>query len=282
MIMYFIGVTTAASSIHKHFPIWTAEMGITNARLQGIDCVPNDQPARYREIVQTIKSDPNIKGALVTTHKLNLFTASHDLFDQITPLARSMAEISSIFKRDGKLCGDTSDPQAGGAALEQVWPDSNAEVCILGAGGASVALSWYLLTKRQPAKITITDISADKLTHIKNFHQTLGTNLPPVHYQTGNNDDAVSSLPPGSLVINATGLGKDAPGSPLTAAATFPDNGVAWELNYRGNLIFLDQARAQPQLAKVVDGLDYFENGWKHVIRDVFPSTVASASRASR
>ena len=58
-------------------------------------------------------------------------------------------------------------------------------------------------------------------------------------------DAVVASLPPGSLVANATGAGKDIPGSPLTDAVVFPRRGVAWEFNYRGDLVFLAQARAQ-------------------------------------
>ena len=49
------------------------------------------------------------------------------------------------------------------------------------------------------------------------------------------------------MVVNATGLGKDAPGSPITDAARFPENGSAWEFNYRGDLVFLDQANAQKE-----------------------------------
>jgi len=73
-------------------------------------------------------------------------------------------------------------------------------------------------------------------------------------------------------VINATGLGKDAPGSPLSDAAQFPERGVVWELNYRGNLVFLEQARAQ-QAARdlqVENGWTYFIHGWTQVIAEVF------------
>jgi len=47
-----------------------------------------------------------------------------------------------------------------------------------------------------------------------------------------------------------TGLGKDAPGSPLTDAVVFPDHGIVWDLNYRGDLIFLEQARKQVDVAR--------------------------------
>ena len=80
------------------------------------------------------------------------------------------------------------------------------------------------------------------------------------------------TLSPGSLVINATGLGKDAPGSPLTDAARFPERGIAWDLNYRGDLVFLDQARAQAsrRALQVEDGWTYFLHGWTQVIAEVF------------
>ena len=98
----------------------------------------------------------------------------------------------------------------------------------------------------------------------------------PVHYVLAadkrDNDAALASLRPRSLIVNGTGLGKDAPGSPLTDAAQFPERGVAWDLNYRGDLVFLDQARAQaPRLAlQAEDGWTYFLHGWLQVIAEVF------------
>ena len=82
----------------------------------------------------------------------------------------------------------------------------------------------------------------------------------------------LAGLKPGSLIINATGLGKDAPGSPLTGAARFPEQAIAWDLNYRGDLIFLDQARAQRQQRglQIEDGWTYFLHGWTQVIAEVF------------
>ena len=58
------------------------------------------------------------------------------------------------------------------------------------------------------------------------------------------NDALMSKLPEGSLVINATGMGKDRPGSPISEAGIFPKNGLVWELNYRGELDFLKQAQS--------------------------------------
>ena len=92
----------------------------------------------------------------------------------------------------------------------------------------------------------------------------------------------MSGLAPGSLVINATGMGKDTPGSPVTDDGRFPERGVVWELNYRGELDFLHQARAQEEVRElqVHDGWPYFIYGWTAVIEEVFdirftPSDIA-------
>ena len=39
----------------------------------------------------------------------------------------------------------------------------------------------------------------------------------------------MSKLPPASLVVNATGAGKDTPGSPLSADAVFPERALVWD-----------------------------------------------------
>ncbi len=95
----------------------------------------------------------------------------------------------------------------------------------------------------------------------------------------GFNDELLGSLPPGSVVINATGMGKDLPGSPITGAGLFPIGGVAWELNYRGELQFLHQALAQrdTRQVRVEDGWLYFLHGWTQVIAEVLKVRIDEA-----
>ena len=69
--MYFIGVTTGKSSIMKVFPKWMEAMGV-DLEIKGIDLPIHADPGAYREVVSFIKSDPLSKGALVTTHKIDL------------------------------------------------------------------------------------------------------------------------------------------------------------------------------------------------------------------
>ena len=68
------------------------------------------------------------------------------------------------------------------------------------------------------------------------------------------------------------GLGKDAPGSPITDSALFPHKGFVWEFNYRGELTFMRQAEAQQEARglTIEDGWRYFVLGWSLVTGDIF------------
>jgi shikimate 5-dehydrogenase len=281
---YFIGVTTAKSSIMKVFPEWAKFLGLGDVVIKGIDFKPHDEPAAYREAVEFIKKDPLSRGALVTTHKIDLLQACREYFEELDSYAGIMGEISCISKRSGKLIGHAKDPITGGLAIEaflppQHWVETDAAALLLGAGGSSIAITSYLMQEshgdNRPAKIVVTNRSQTRLDEIQQIHKKLATNVPKAYFLTPkpeDNDAVLKDLPPGSLVVNATGLGKDAPGSPVTSSAVFPDKGIVWELNYRGDLIFLDQANTQRETRylQVEDGWVYFIHGWTRVIAEVF------------
>jgi shikimate 5-dehydrogenase len=281
---YFIGVTTGKSSIMEVFPEWAKFLGLQDVVIKGIDFKPHDEPYAYREAVEFIKNDPLSRGALVTTHKIDLLKACRDFFEELDPYARIMGEISCISKRNGKLIGHAKDPITSGLAIEaflppQYWVETGAAALLLGAGGSSIAITSYLMHvshgTNRPSKIIVTNRSQPRLDEIRHIHQKLEAQTPTEYFLTPkpeDNDAVLKDLPPGSLVVNATGLGKDAPGSPLTDSAVFPANGVVWELNYRGDLIFLEQAEAQRESRhlQIEDGWVYFIHGWTQVIAEVF------------
>ena len=282
--LYFIGVSTAQSSIMRVFPAWASHLGLTDAVIRGIDFPIHADPAAYREAVAFIKADPLSMGALVTTHKLDLFHACRDLFDVVDRHAATMGETSCISKRDGKLACHAKDPISSGLTLDGFLPPGHfartgAEVFAIGAGGSAIALTWFLMRPERgadrPTRIVVSDRSQTRLDEIGRVHAEVASGVAVDYRLTpnaGDNDGIVAALRPGSLVVNATGLGKDAPGSPLTDAARFPSNGIAWDLNYRGDLLFLDQARAQREARhlQVEDGWTYFIHGWTQVIAEVF------------
>jgi shikimate 5-dehydrogenase len=282
--MYFVGVHTQTSMIMRVFPRWAGALELGDCHLLGIDLALHDQAERYRQVVSFIKADPLSLGALVTTHKIDLLHAARDIFDELDELAALMGEVSGISKSGGRLRGSAKDPITAGGALEAFlaekhWERTHGDAFLLGAGGSSIALSWYLSHPdrgaNRPARLFISNRSPSRLEEMKRIHRAHGMDIPVEYVLTPlpeDNDRVMGRLSPGSLVANATGLGKDAPGSPLTDAAKFPEGGLAWDFNYRGDLVFLQQAWRQERDRglRVEDGWTYFLVGWLAVIAEVF------------
>lgn len=288
---YFIGVTTGSSSIRKVFPRWAVELGLGEVELVGIDLPVHAPRDQYRRVVQFLADDELSLGALVTTHKMDLYAAAQDLFDEIDPLAQLMTEISSISKRDGRLRADAKDPYSSGFALDtfippEKWGEIPRELFLMGAGGSAIAMDWHLIrperTAGRPVSVIVSNRSPERLDILRAVHEATAPEIPlrtVLIASTADNDTVLAQLRPGAVVVNATGLGKDAPGSPLSDRARFPENAFAWDLNYRGDLVFLDQARAQSESRgiTVVDGWDYFIHGWTQVIAEVFDVDIATS-----
>lgn len=280
---YFIGVTTGKSSIMRVFPLWARELGRPEVVIEGVDLRLHDEPEAYRRAVAQIKVDPLSLGALVTTHKIDLLDAARDMFDYLDPYAQICGEVSSISKRDGALEGHAKDPISSGLSLDAVLGDdyfarTGGHVLCFGAGGSAVAIALHLANKGnpddRPQRFVVVNRSTPRLESLREMVQGLDTDITfeYIHNQDpGRNDQLMGDLPEGSIIINATGMGKDRPGSPVTDAGLFPINGVAWELNYRGELDFMHQALAQQETRQVTveDGWLYFIHGWTQVIAQV-------------
>ena len=155
----------------------------------------------------------------------------------------------------------------------------DSELLILGAGGSALALVWYFLQGpgkiNAPDKIYVVNRSQGRLDHLVRLAEGWGSSsqiIPLVAHDSSVADQVINSMNPGSLVVNATGLGKDAQGSPITDGAQFPNGGFVWDFNYRGDLLFLEQATSQKKNRSLtlVDGWDYFVIGWTQVIADIF------------
>ncbi|WP_374688146.1 shikimate dehydrogenase [Promineifilum sp.] len=281
--MFFIGVTTGKSSINKVFPLWMDVLGRPEVVLRGIDHPMHDEPERYRDSVRLIKDNPNNLGALVTTHKIDLYNAAHDLFDYFDPYATITGELSSISKRDGRLEGHAKDPITAGLSLEAIIDDgyfgrTGGHVLCLGAGGSAVATLLHLINKPdaagRPARFVVVNRSAGRLAHMREMVEKLDSDIAVEYVHNADpavNDQLMAALPDHSIVINATGMGKDSPGSPITDAGVFPRCGIAWEFNYRGELDFMHQALRQVESRelRVEDGWIYFVHGWSQVVAQV-------------
>src|SRR5262245_39676398 len=166
------------------FPRWMADLG-RDVRLVGVDLPIHAAPERYRALVETIKGDSLALGALITTHKIDLLAASRDLFDALDPYAKLCGEVSCISKRDGALLGRAVDPITSGLSLQELlgrgyWARSRGHALCMGAGGAGIAISVYLLSDPddRPAKLIVTDRDQARLDGLRAIHNRLGGHMP--------------------------------------------------------------------------------------------------------
>ncbi|MCL2811160.1 MAG: shikimate dehydrogenase [Clostridia bacterium] len=282
--IYFVGVTTGKSSIMNVFPRWAKALGLDDAVIRGFDLPLHAPPEQYRAVVDFMKRDPLSLGALVTTHKLDLFAACRDQFDYIDPYAEKLGEVSSLSKRGDAFCAHAKDPISSGLAMEHFvppnfWKDHGGEVLLLGAGGSALAMSLYLTQQKfagnMPRRIILVNRSLPRLESARRILDGLSPHVEFVYkHQSApvDNDALIAALPPYSMIVNATGLGKDAPGSPTGDTVLYPKHSLVWEINYRGDLIFMYQAQKQAKERQlhVEDGWVYFIHGWTQVIAEVF------------
>jgi shikimate 5-dehydrogenase len=258
-------------------------LGREEVVMEGVDCKIHDEPEAYRRAVAQIKYDPLSLGALVTTHKIDLLTAARDMFDYLDPYAMITDEISCISKLDGRLEGHAKDPITSGASLDAIiepgyFARTGGDVLCFGAGGSAIATLLHLINKKDvadhPKSFTFVNRSQGRLDHARDMVGELKTDIEIEYICNSDpkvNDAIMEKFPPFSIIINATGMGKDTPGSPITWDGQFPLNSISWEFNYRGELDFLHQSLAQvdSRKVKVEDGWLYFVHGWTQVVAQV-------------
>lgn len=254
--VWFVGVSTAGSLVHQAIDQWRPLVG-GDVTVAGRD-VPLDAPdAAFRALLDDLGRDADAVGAVVTTHKVAVFRAAHDRFARLDDVALACGEVNAVRRTPEGLLGFARDPVSVGRVVDRIWPGGRGdEVVCLGAGGTAVALGRHLLARSRPPGLVFADLRPEAVAHLQ---AALG---PAVTTRVGPGpwDELVATASPGALVVNATGMGKDRPGAPLSAAATFPPHAVVWELNYRGDLALLAQARAQD--VEVHDGWSLFCHGW--------------------
>jgi shikimate dehydrogenase len=225
-----------------------------------------------------------VQGAVITAHKLRLYRACAQDLQRRDWLADVTHEINALatgpvlggYARDALSLARVLPALIGSAGAASA---RDLHVLCLGAGGAATALLLALHLDTDPggdgaasprpradppASVTFTDVDRRALDDLRAVAGRAGIAASRLSFirvrEPAESDALVAGLPSPALVINATGLGKDAAGSPVTGAARFAPAALAWDLNYRGDLVFLRQAAAAG--ATAMDGWDYFVAGW--------------------
>ena len=139
----FLGVTTGSSLIHQAIPAWESILA-TQCKIRGIDIPLDADNASYIRFLEGLAKDETAAGAVVTTHKVRLFSAGRSLFADLDPLALACGEVNAIRRTSAGLCGAARDPVSVGRVVDRIWPESQGEVVCLGTGGAARALAKHL------------------------------------------------------------------------------------------------------------------------------------------
>ena len=273
--MRFIGVSTANSSIMKIFPSWSKTLGL-DAVINGIDIPIDASKNEYVSAITQMVNDPDCHGALVTTHKLALYKNAKSLFTEFDDFANVCGEVSCVKISKKVVSGFAKDPISAGLAINDFLPndffDSQNEVILIGDGGAATAIAWLLSGISQPpVKIHVIGRDMSRLQHLLSVVSSRSTKVE-ISLSSPDIFNKIALLDKQLFIINATGMGKDLPGSPWPDGLLFPRNSYLWELNYRGSLEFYHQGKSQEKERNltVTDGWRYFIYGWTQVISEVF------------
>ena len=241
------------------FPVWAAHLELNGVTMSGHDLPLHAAPERYRELVSgnELRDRPISEPLSPATRSISSRLAAICSTTSIRTRA-SAAEVSCLSKRDGAFRAHAMDPRASGRSLDEFLPQGHwsktalRRCSFLRAGGSNLTITLHLMTVRKPedrpSRIIVVNRSPERLDSLRDLHEQLNSNVEVEYVQNTDsreNDRILAEIAAGSLVVNGTGMGKDLPGSPITDEATFPEGAIVWELNYRGELDFLHQARRQ-------------------------------------
>lgn len=140
--------------------------------------------------------------------------------DELTPRAKALGAVNTIWFEKGRICGDNTDGIGFVAHLDQVhpgWDRKAPNILILGAGGAARGLALPLL-ERKPGLIAFSNRSAERAEKlVADIHAT----QPEAPLELVPWDAKAGALDRFDLVINTTSagmLGKEALDLPLDQA----------------------------------------------------------------
>ena len=143
-----------------------------------------------KEIIGEIKKE-KINGINVTVPFKKTIIP---FLDQLTPLAKKVQSVNTIFKRDNKVVGDNTDVGGFEKGLEHInYNVKNKKIFILGAGGVTPSII-VALKKLEAAKIILSNRTKKKAEDLKKMYldlETIDWGEPPDF----------------DMIINATSLG---------------------------------------------------------------------------
>lgn len=196
------------------------------------------RPELLSDAVKAIRA-LHLRGVNVTVpHKENVLP----FLDKVDEETAFIGAVNTILNSDGILTGYNTDGRGFMESLSEADIQAeNKAILIIGAGGASRAISYYLVKKA--ARLFIHDIDKNKAEHLASELGRISPNVIPRH--------SLDSLGDIDLLINATPLGlKETDASPVNTSLLTESMSVC-DLIYRKTPLL---AAASRKGCRTIDG----------------------------
>ncbi len=200
---------------------------------------------RLKSLLARVRSG-ELTGLNVTIpHKQNVIP----LLDELTPTAKAIGAVNTIFIQKDKLTGDNTDAPGFLADLRrfltaETWRNRNTNwALVIGAGGAARAVFYSLANSGW--KVTVTARCPEQAQDLIAQFPIFDDRLSNIKYHPNAICSLTSDL---SLIVNATsvGMSPDIHSSPWPDGLAFPENAFVYDLVYnpRKTKLFKDACNA--------------------------------------
>ena len=198
------------------------------------------EPRGLSAAIYTVRS--SMLGANVTIpHK----EAALHYCDEISPLSAITKTVNTLYLKEGRLCGTTTDPVGFYKALEAAGHVfDNDKVVIIGNGGTARTLGAALLFDKKCGSLVFAARSEKKAAALASELKKLGD--VPVDYCKLNSPRSAVFFDRCTLLVNCTGVGMhpNSDASPLKAEFFHPSMTVFDVIYNPGTTRFLKEAAA--------------------------------------
>lgn len=181
---------------HSRSPLihggWLAEHGLAGS-YERVDVAPAELPG----FVARLRAGEFTGGNVTVPHK----EAVLPLLDEVSAAARAIGAVNTLWREDGRLCGDNTDVSGFLAHLDASVPGWDTRVrtaLVLGAGGAARGVAFGLKARGVPHILVVNRSRA----RAEELAAALGPALEAVDWAARN--DLVATA---DLIVNTTALG---------------------------------------------------------------------------
>ena len=282
--VYVVGSQPLPEALLGAYPKWARRFGHRSTAIVPVAAPSQADVDGYARFIEFLRDEYNAVGAVMVSQASPLFDHARQLFDAFDDNAALLGEIGVAVRAPGSLSALAPAKTAAQRAYEYTFGNDidPPEALIMGTTGPARALALALSTaagKSGPRRVCLTTLDGKSMTDMRKRVAALPEDQRPVlrHIQSQlEHDRLVTLLPPGSLVVNATGpIDIDTP-SPVGSAALFPKNGLVWDLDAVGiSSPFLDKAHQQRRERglRLADGPVFYRFQWLTAAAAVFGAT---------